>query len=137
MHTPWLGNQRIAVIPTVVNDSTFDPPSNDFQDIVGNRFYFDPDPVSGVDRSLRSHMDFEVAPERPDAWNSPRRRLGQRYSGIGSTLRADDINQPRGRRFGRGPMIGAANRWPSWRLIRSPREAPRSRTTRAEPFDAA
>jgi hypothetical protein len=46
----------MAVIPTVVNDSTFDPPPNDFEDVVRNRLYFDPDPVSGVDKSLRSYI---------------------------------------------------------------------------------
>ena len=56
MHAPWVGRRRIAVIPTIVDDASFDPAPADFAEVVRRRIFYDPDPQSGVDRSLRSYI---------------------------------------------------------------------------------
>jgi hypothetical protein len=52
----WLGQRRVAVIPTVVQDSQFDPPPPNFAELVRARFFYDGDTPSGVDRSLRRYI---------------------------------------------------------------------------------
>ncbi|MCX4625176.1 hypothetical protein [Streptomyces sp. NBC_01443] len=55
MHAPWRGTRRLAVIPTL--DRTFDTnPPADFGDQVAARLWYDPHPVTGVDRSLRRYI---------------------------------------------------------------------------------
>lgn len=56
MHAPWLGSRRMVIIPTVVNDPSFNPPPTDFAEVVRRRIFYDPDPTSGADRSLRSYI---------------------------------------------------------------------------------
>lgn len=56
MHTPWIGSRKIAVIPAVVNDPTFNPPPANWVDLIRQRIFYDPDPASGVDRSLRAYI---------------------------------------------------------------------------------
>jgi len=56
MHTPWIGSRKIAVIPAVVNDPKFNPPPANWVDLIRQRIFYDPDPASGVDRSLRAYI---------------------------------------------------------------------------------
>lgn len=56
MPVPWLGTQRIAVVPTF--NTQFDaspPPEWDY--LVMQRVIYDPDPGSGIDRSLRAYIN--------------------------------------------------------------------------------
>lgn len=55
MIRPWYGGRRIAFVP--VSNSQVDsslPPN--FQDLVWRRAFFDPDPATGVDRSLQTYI---------------------------------------------------------------------------------
>jgi hypothetical protein len=56
MHTPWIGGRRFAFIPAIVNDPQFDPAPPDWADQVRQRLFYDPDPSSGIDRSLRGYI---------------------------------------------------------------------------------
>ena len=56
MHSPWIGSRKIAVIPAVVNGPNFSPPPANWVDLISQRVFFDPDPVSGVDRSLAAYI---------------------------------------------------------------------------------
>jgi hypothetical protein len=44
------------VIPTVVDDPSFNAPPTNFADVVRARFFYDPHPASGIDRSLRTYI---------------------------------------------------------------------------------
>ena len=56
MTVPWLGVQKIAVVPTF--NTQFDgPPPPDWDYLVMSRVLYDPDPVTGVDRSLRAYIN--------------------------------------------------------------------------------
>ena len=56
MHTPWIGSRKIAIIPAVVNDPKFNPPPANWVDLIRQRIFYDPDPATGVDRSLRAYI---------------------------------------------------------------------------------
>lgn len=56
MHTPWIGARRVAVIPALVTSPQFDPPPVDWVDQISRRLFYDPDPNSGIDRSLRTYV---------------------------------------------------------------------------------
>jgi hypothetical protein len=56
MHAPWIGTRRIAVIPAIVNDPRYNPAPNNWLDQIQQRFYYDPHPTSGIDRSLRQYI---------------------------------------------------------------------------------
>jgi hypothetical protein len=56
MHTPWIGARRVAVIPALVTSPQFDPPPADWADQIRRRIFYDPDPTSGIDRSLRTYV---------------------------------------------------------------------------------
>jgi hypothetical protein len=55
----WVGTRRVAFIPAIVNDTryppAFRPPPPEWAALIKQRLYFDPDPVSGLDRSLRTY----------------------------------------------------------------------------------
>jgi len=56
MSVPWLGVQKIAVVPTF--NTQFDGPAPpDWDYLVMSRVLYDPDPVTGVDRSLRAYIN--------------------------------------------------------------------------------
>ena len=56
MLVPWLGIQKIAVVPTF--NTQFDaPPPPDWDYLVMRRVLYDPDPVTGIDRSLRAYIN--------------------------------------------------------------------------------
>jgi hypothetical protein len=53
---PWLGVQKIAVVPTF--NTQFDGPAPpDWDYLVMSRVLYDPDPATGVDRSLRAYIN--------------------------------------------------------------------------------
>jgi hypothetical protein len=53
---PWIGPKKLAVVPTF--NTQFDPPPpEDWADRVCRRVLYDPDPQSGIDRSLRAHIE--------------------------------------------------------------------------------
>jgi hypothetical protein len=56
MHTPWIGNRRILVIPTRVLHPSYELPPSNWAELVGRRIYYDPDPETGIDRSLRAYI---------------------------------------------------------------------------------
>jgi hypothetical protein len=56
MSVPWLGIQKIAVVPTF--NTQFDAPAPpDWDYLVMSRVLYDPDPSSGIDRSLRAYIN--------------------------------------------------------------------------------
>jgi hypothetical protein len=57
MAHPWVGIQKLAVVPTL--NTQFDPPLtsvDDFANIVMRRVLYDPHPSTGADRSLRAYI---------------------------------------------------------------------------------
>jgi hypothetical protein len=56
MTVPWLGIQKIAVVPTFNTQFDGSPPS-DWDYLVMSRVLYDPDPNSGIDRSLRAYIN--------------------------------------------------------------------------------
>lgn len=56
MHAPWLGTRRIAFIPAINRNIDVNPPA-DFEQQVERRVFYDPDPATRVDRSLRRYID--------------------------------------------------------------------------------
>jgi hypothetical protein len=56
MAAPWIGERRLLVIPTNVTGSGYDPPPNNWKELIEQRMNFDPDPVSGTDRSVRAYI---------------------------------------------------------------------------------
>ena len=56
MSVPWLGVQKIAVVPTF--NTQFDGPAPpDWDYLVMSRVLYDPDPLTGIDRSLRAYIN--------------------------------------------------------------------------------
>jgi len=56
MSVPWLGIQKIAVVPTF--NTQFDGPApSDWDYLVMRRVQYDPDPFTGADRSLRAYIN--------------------------------------------------------------------------------
>lgn len=52
----WVGVKKLAVVPTF--NKQFDPaPPDDWSDRVRRRVFYDPDPGSGIDRSLRGYIE--------------------------------------------------------------------------------
>jgi hypothetical protein len=52
----WVGVKKLAVVPTF--NTQFDPPPPDnWNELVRRRVFYDPDPVTGIDRSLRSYVE--------------------------------------------------------------------------------
>lgn len=52
---PWVGTQRIAIVP--VFKTGFDPPPPpDWEYQITSRVYYDPDPLTGLDRSLQNFI---------------------------------------------------------------------------------
>jgi hypothetical protein len=45
----WIGPRRVAYVPAIVNDPSYDPPPPNWADLVRARVFYDPDPASGVD----------------------------------------------------------------------------------------
>jgi hypothetical protein len=56
MHTPWIGPRKIVVIPAIVNDPQYISPPSNWVSLIQQRLFFDPDPNTGADRSLRSYI---------------------------------------------------------------------------------
>jgi hypothetical protein len=57
MAQPWIGVKKLAVVPTL--NTQFDPPLtsiDDFANLVMRRVLYDPDPNTGIDRSLRAYL---------------------------------------------------------------------------------
>ena len=56
MSLPWLGAERFAVVPTF--NTQFDGPAPpEWDNLVMRRVLYDPDPSSGIDRSLRGYIN--------------------------------------------------------------------------------
>ena len=56
MTEPWIGVRKLAVVPTF--NTQFDPPPPaDWNDQVARRVFYDPDPITGIDRSLRAYIE--------------------------------------------------------------------------------
>jgi PASTA domain len=54
----WTGQARVLFIPLIVKDTIgFEPPPDDFLELVRRRVYFDPDPDTGEDGSLSSYIN--------------------------------------------------------------------------------
>lgn len=54
----WRGAARYLFIPLVVTGAPgFNPPPPDYREFVRRRLYYDPDPATGVDRSLARYME--------------------------------------------------------------------------------
>ena len=54
MHRPWLGARRVAFVPVIRPVDTTVP--NDLVAQVERRVFYDPDPATGADRSLRTYI---------------------------------------------------------------------------------
>ncbi len=53
--TPWTGTRRVAVVP--VFDKTMDrQPPPDWENQVRSRLFYDPDPLTGLDRSFQAYL---------------------------------------------------------------------------------
>src|SRR5436309_13542517 len=52
----WSGVQRIAVVPTFNRQFDTSAPPSDWDNLIMSRVLYDPDPVSGADRSLRAYI---------------------------------------------------------------------------------
>jgi hypothetical protein len=52
---PWVGVRRIAVVP-VFNRQVDAEPSSDWEYQVRSRVFYDPDPVTGLDRSFQNYL---------------------------------------------------------------------------------
>ncbi len=57
MPAQWSGNQKIAVVPTFNKQFDTLPPSADWDNLVMRRVLYDPDPQTGIDRSLRAYLN--------------------------------------------------------------------------------
>jgi hypothetical protein len=55
MAQPWIGVQKLAVVPTFNKQFDTTPP-NDWDNQIMRRMLYDPDPDTGADRSLRSYI---------------------------------------------------------------------------------
>ena len=52
----WIGVQKLVVVPTF--NTQFDPPPPDnWNELVRRRVFYDPDPATGIDRSLRAYIE--------------------------------------------------------------------------------
>jgi hypothetical protein len=56
MSAQWIGVQRIAVVPTFNRQFDTGPVPSDWDTSIMERVLYDPDPVSGIDRSLRAYI---------------------------------------------------------------------------------
>ncbi len=57
MAVPWIGEKTVLFIPLIVEGRIeYDAPPPDFRDLVERRALYDPDPVTGFDRSLRAYI---------------------------------------------------------------------------------
>jgi hypothetical protein len=56
MAAPWIGERRLLVIPTNVIGSGYDPPPDNWKELVDGRINFDPDSATGIDRSVRAYI---------------------------------------------------------------------------------
>ena len=57
MITPWIGNKKVLVIPTIVTGSNlYNPPPPNWMEEINRRIYYDPHPDTGLDRSLRQYI---------------------------------------------------------------------------------
>jgi hypothetical protein len=56
MTVPWLGIEKIAVVPTFNTQFDGSPPP-DWDYLVMSRVLYDPDPITGIDRSLRAYIN--------------------------------------------------------------------------------
>jgi hypothetical protein len=52
----WVGVKKLAVVPTFNTQFDMDPPA-DWSDQVRRRVFYDPDPGTGIDRSLRGYIE--------------------------------------------------------------------------------
>ena len=56
MAQPWIGVQKLAVVPTFNRQFDTAAPPADWDNQILRRVLYDPDPVSGADRSLRAYL---------------------------------------------------------------------------------
>jgi len=56
MTQPWIGPAQHLFIPVVVNGGPYHPPPPDFRAYVQRRVHYDPDPLTGADRSLSHYL---------------------------------------------------------------------------------
>ncbi len=56
MAKPWVGSRKVGFILARVNDPNYDQAPIDWADQVNRRLFFDPDPISHADGSLRQYF---------------------------------------------------------------------------------
>ncbi|HWR21181.1 MAG TPA: hypothetical protein VN444_04895 [Verrucomicrobiae bacterium] len=56
MANPWVSVQKLAVVPTFNTQFDTGPVPSDWDSLVMQRVVYDPDPMTGADRSLRSYL---------------------------------------------------------------------------------
>jgi hypothetical protein len=54
--TPWVGNLRVIFIAASVDDPAYEDWPADWMQIIQRRVFNDPDPTTGIDRSLRTYI---------------------------------------------------------------------------------
>jgi hypothetical protein len=54
--TPWVGTLKVLFIAAAVDDPDYDPWPANWRDRLLQRIFHDPDPATGVDRSLRTYI---------------------------------------------------------------------------------
>jgi hypothetical protein len=56
MITPWVGNLNVGFIAALVDDPAYDPWPANWRELILRRIFYDPDPNTGHDRSLRTYV---------------------------------------------------------------------------------
>lgn len=56
MAQPWIGVRKLAVVPTFNVQFDSQPPPDDWDSLIMRRVLYDPDPTTGIDRSLRAYI---------------------------------------------------------------------------------
>ena len=56
MAQPWIGVQKLAVVPTFNRQFDSEPIPSDWDNSVMRRVLYDPEPGTGIDRSLRGYI---------------------------------------------------------------------------------
>lgn len=54
---PWLGRLNVLFIAVEVADPRYDPLPDDWREVIERRIFYDPDPATGIDRSLRAYVN--------------------------------------------------------------------------------
>jgi hypothetical protein len=54
--TPWVGRRNVGFIAAAVDDPAYDPWPANWRELILKRIFYDPDPNTGLDRSLRTYI---------------------------------------------------------------------------------